>query len=215
MHNLQGKKLAICHECDLLVNIDPLREGHKAACPRCGYIITRAHKNATERMLVFSLTAVLFLFLSTLFSFIKLGVQGQERDLSLLQTVEVLLSMNEWALSLFIGLVIVGIPVLFTAILAMLLLSIRLRLASPFTIRLLHIVETLKFWNMAEIFFLGVLISMIKVVSLADIGLGLSFWAYSAFNVFLIAAILHVDNFQLASTIKTIAAEKSAPRAAG
>jgi paraquat-inducible protein A len=211
LSDLQDKNLAVCHECDLLVDIEPLLDGHKAACPRCGYIITRAHKNAMERMLVFSLTAMLFLFLSTLFSFIKFEIQGQERNLSLLQTVDVLLLMNEWALGLFILLVIIGIPVLFTAVLTGLLLFIKLGLASPVTIRLLHIVEILKFWNMGEIFFLGVLISMIKLASQAEISLGFSFWAYAMSSLFLIAAILHADNFQLANAIKTIARKKMPP----
>jgi hypothetical protein len=52
---------AICHECDLLVNIGQLTAGCKTVFPRCGYTITREHRNAIDRILVFSLTALLFL----------------------------------------------------------------------------------------------------------------------------------------------------------
>ena len=61
---------------------------------------------------------------------------------------------------------------------------------------------------MAEIFFLGILISMVKVSSMVDVEVGLSFWAYAMFNVFLIAALAQVDRFQLAQAIKRIVRDK-------
>ena len=50
----------------------------------------------------------------------------------------------------------------------------------------------------------------VKVASLARVEVGLSFWAYAAFNVFFIAAMLHYDKFQLAQAIKHIVRSKQA-----
>ena len=194
----------ICHECDLLSCVADLPEGHKAICPRCAAVITRSHKNALNRILVFGLTAVICLLFSTLFSYVDLSVQGQERDVTLLQTVEVLFELKENTLAAFIAIVIIGLPTFFVAVISWLAMSIKLRRVSPRTINLLMIVGYLRFWNMAEIFFLGILISMVKVSSEIHVEVGISFWAYALFNFFLIAALANVDKFQLARSIKRI-----------
>ena len=43
---------------------------------------------------------------------------------------------------------------------------------------------------------------------MAHVEVGVSFWAYAMFNVFLIAAIVNFDKFQVASAIKRIVRQK-------
>jgi paraquat-inducible protein A len=52
-------------------------------------------------------------------------------------------------------------------------------------------------WTMAEIFLIGVLVSLIKIISMADVGLGLSFYAYLLFTVSMTVTLLYVDKHQL------------------
>ncbi len=200
----------ICHECDLLVSIGQLPDGHKASCPRCESVLTRSVSNSLDRMLIFALTALICLLFSNLFSYVNLLVQGQERQISLLETVQVLFELNEWALSGFMLVIIIGLPVFFTTLISWLAISIKLQKVSPRTINMMRFIGYLRFWNMAEIFFLSILISMVKVASLAHIEVGLSFWAYAFFNVFFIAALLHYDKLQLAWAIRQIVNEKQA-----
>jgi paraquat-inducible protein A len=199
---------AICHECDLLTYVGDLQAGYKAICPRCGALLTRRRRNALDRMLVFGLTAIICLLFSNLFSYVDLSVQGQERGITLLETVAVLFELKERALAAFMSVVIIGLPTFFVGVICWLALSIKWQRVSARTIRLLRIVGHLQFWNMAEIFFLGILISMVKVSSMVDVKVGTSFWAYAMFNVFLIAALAQVDRFQLAQAIKRIVRDK-------
>jgi paraquat-inducible protein A len=208
-HQLSDSRV-ICHECDLLVSIGPLPDGYKANCPRCGFVFTRRFTNALDRMLIFALTAVICLMFSNMFGYVNLLVQGQEREISLLETVQVLFELKEWALSVFMMLIIIGLPAFFAVLVSWLAIAIKLRRVSPRTINLLRFIGYLRFWNMAEIFFLGILISMVKVASLARIEVGYSFWAYAFFNVFFIAALLNYDKFQLALTIRRIAYDRQA-----
>lgn len=201
---------AICHECDLPVEVGDLAAGHKAVCPRCGFVLSRAHTNAIDRMLIFSITALVCLVFSNLLGFVQMGVQGQERKITLFETVQVLFELDEFALAAFMLIVIIGLPALFIGVISWLAISIKLERVSRQTINLLHFVGFLRFWNMAEIFFLGILISMVKVASLAHISVGFSFWAYGLFNLFLIAAMMHVDKFQLARIIRSSVRKKQA-----
>ncbi len=202
--------LFICHECDLLSHVGTLTGGFKAICPRCGSVLTSAHKNALDRMLVFGVTAILCLLFSNVFSYVDLAVQGQHRSISLLETVQVLFELKERALAGFMLLVIIGLPTFFVGVVTWLALAIKFQRVSPQTIGLLRIVGYLRFWNMAEIFFLGILISMVKVASMAHVEVGISFWAYALFNIFLIAAMVNFDKFQMALAIKQIVKHKQA-----
>jgi paraquat-inducible protein A len=194
----------ICRECDLLSCVTELPAGHKAICPRCGYVLTRAHKNALNRILVFGATAVICLLFSNLFDYVNMSVQGQVREISLLETVQVLFELEERALAVFMSVIIIALPTFFVGVISWLAISIKLGRVSERSINLLRIIAHLRFWNMAEIFFLGILISMVKVSSMVDVEVGLSFWAYALFNVFLIAALANIDRFQLTRAIKQI-----------
>ncbi len=198
----------ICRECDLMSCIAELPEGHKAVCPRCASVLTRAHKDALNRILIFGTTAVICLLFSNMFDYVNMSVQGQHREITLLETVQILFELKERALAVFMSVIIIALPTFFVAVISWLAVSIKLRRVSPRSITLLRIIAHLRFWNMAEIFFLGILISMVKVSSMVDVEVGLSFWAYALFNVFLIAALSHIDRFQLARSIKQIVREK-------
>ena len=62
-------------------------------------------------------------------------------------------------------------------------------------------------WSMAEIFLIGILVSFVKIVSLAEVGLGLSFWSYAMFTVCLAAMVLYLDKRELWSRVKVLAGE--------
>ena len=100
------------------------------------------------------------------------------------------------------GVIIIGLPLVFLGALGALVLGIQLGRAGHWSFALLRCVAFLRFWNMAEIFFLGILVSMVKIADMAQVSLGLSFWAYACFNLFLILALANVDRYQLALAIR-------------
>ena len=48
---------------------------------------------------------------------------------------------------------------------------------------------------MVEVFFFGVLVSLVKITHMATIVLGIAFWAYAAFSVSFILAISRLDTY--------------------
>ena len=181
-----------------------LAQGQKASCPRCAYVMTRVHRNALARMAVFSATSVCALIFSNLFTFLRLRAQGQERSLTLPQSISALFEQGDWILGLITFAVIVVLPLALSLAIGLLLLDIHSRRVSLRTRRLLKVIATFRFWNMAEIYFLGVLVSIIKVMSLADIAFGPSFWFFTVFSVAQIGALLNLDNYQMTRKIDSL-----------
>ncbi len=192
-----------CHQCDLLIKLDQLPEHHKALCPRCGHTLSACHRNAKNRVVAFAFTALVFLVLSHPFPFLTFSAQGHDRTVSLLQSIAMLASGNFPSLAVLVFLSIIVIPtlLLLSALYAYLSLMGK-RLPLPGTLVALKLIGHLQHWSMAEIFLIGILVSFIKIISLADVGLGLSFWSYVLFIVSTTAAMLHIDKRQAWQWIK-------------
>ena len=208
MHSELLSNSIICHQCGLLVDVPPLQDGCSANCPRCAVVLTKRHRNAIDYVLYFSISALLCLIYSVWFGFLEMSVQGQVRQITLMESISTLFSLDEIALGSLMSLIIVGLPALYVSLLIFLVASIKLERVSRHTIILLRIVGYVRFWNMCEIFFLGILVSMVKIAGLAHIDIGESFWAYAFFNFFLFAAIMHFDKIQLARAVRRLSSHQ-------
>lgn len=195
MSQLEASRM-VCHECDLLVDVPVLEEHDKAFCPRCEYLLAANRPNAAEKILAFSATALTFLLLANAFTFISLSASGQEQTVTLIESVYVLFEEH----ALLAGIVfaaIIGVPASLLAGLTYVSVSLQLSKRLPGTQRALRWSLHMLPWSMAEIFLIGILVSFIKVVALARIELGVSFWAYVLFTVSLMLVILNVDRREL------------------
>ncbi|MFT4940816.1 MAG: paraquat-inducible protein A, partial [Paraglaciecola sp.] len=66
-------------------------------------------------------------------------------------------------------------------------------------------------WTMAEIFLIGVLVSLIKITSMADVGMGPSFYAYILFTLCMTGTLMHLDKHQLTLLITSMPPEQHKP----
>jgi paraquat-inducible protein A len=55
----------------------------------------------------------------------------------------------------------------------------------------------IKPWLMVDVFLIGVLISLVKLMGMADIKMGLSFWAFVGYTLLLIKMISSLDRMWL------------------
>jgi len=190
-------ELIKCHECALKVNVPLLAESQKAHCPRCGYVLTALHKNAVERILVFSITALIFLFVSLPFEFLSFQGNGLENSFNIIESINILVRNHYEVLAVLELLTIFIIPVFILLSLIYLLVPLLSGKYPAYGKQLLNFVFKLMPWSMVEIFLIGALVSLIKIISMADIHLGASFYAFIFFSLSMTAAVLHIDKHQL------------------
>ena len=183
----------VCHECDLLVDMPVLELGQKAFCPRCAYLLAANRPNAGNSAFAFAMTALIFLSLANSFPFLGFAAQGQERTVTLIEGLDAMVAGDLPSLAVIVFLSIVLIPAIF--LLGVIYVSIALKLGRllPGTRFVLRWALLLMPWSMAEIFIIGILVSFVKIVSLADVALGLSFWAYATFTLCTIAVVMNLD----------------------
>jgi len=195
-------KYLACPECDLFIALPVLAAGNKACCPRCHYILTASHYNALDRVMAFAITAFVFLLLASFFPFLSINVQGQERTITLLQSISVLVSQHFSVLAVIIFIPVILGPAIYLLLSIYLCLSLKARSLYPHSITAMKFVSHLQHWNMAEIFLIGILVSFIKIISLAEVTLGPSFWAYVLFIPAMSAVSVNIDKYQFWQWIK-------------
>jgi paraquat-inducible protein A len=191
------KHTTACHECDLYLELPALREGEKALCPRCGHIITALSWNALNRVLAYALAALIFLVAANAFPFLAFRSQGQEQATTLLQSVTALYAEGYASLAVLILLCITLNPALLLIGVVYLCLPLKFGRCALGAFPICKWLFVLTPWSMVEVFLIGVLVSLIKIADMAQVILGISFWAYIAFSIVLTATLANLDRHQL------------------
>lgn len=186
-----------CHCCDLVLELHELKPRQKAHCPRCGHLISTGVPNAYNRAVAYALTSLIFLLLSLPFPFLSFQSQGREQETSLLQSGFDLIVQGFPILALLLSLCILLIPALILCGYLLILLPLRAGYCFFWMYSMARALFILHPWGMAEVFLIGVLVSLVKIAGMADLVIGLSFWSYVLFALFLIMTITSVDRLQL------------------
>ena len=68
----------------------------------------------------------------------------------------------------------------------------------------------LQSWSMVEVFFIGVLVSLVKIGHMATVVIGISFWGYGAFSLLFVFALASLDRLQYWNELDRLADINSA-----
>lgn len=193
-----------CHECALKISLPTLQVSQKALCPRCGYHLTAVHNNAVERILALSVTSIVFLLASIPFEFLAFKANGLENKFTIIESFTFLFTQDYAALAIIEILTIFAVPLFILSGLIYLLVFLKHQKIPMHARKVMDMTFTLIPWAMVEIFLVGVLVSLIKIMSMADVSLGPSFFALTLFAFFMTTVILHVDKHQLYQLLKDV-----------
>ena len=187
--------LIACQGCDLLVDVSELPDGGRASCPRCGHFLVRFHSDALSRALAFCLAAIVFLMIANSFSFLSLAAAGLRSAMTLPETALALYNYDMPTLALLVSAFIIVIPSVVLLLLLAVVVPLLLGVAAPWLTTAARWLFHLYQWSMVEVFLIGVVVSLFKLAQMADVELGFSFWAYSAFCVCFTLALTSLDRF--------------------
>lgn len=71
-----------------------------------------------------------------------------------------------------------------------------------------RIFQTVQPWVMVEVFFLGTMVSLLKLMKLADVTMGLGFWSMIALMLSIAASVGGIDRIELWDRIEVAIARK-------
>nr|WP_319941423.1 paraquat-inducible protein A [Halomonas jincaotanensis] len=187
------RRLRACHECDWLVALPPLRPGEKADCPRCGHTLANRHYQPAQRSMALALSSLIALMLAVSFPFVSFSVGGIGNRIELSQTATTLIGFDQPLVAIAVILTIVVLPAVYLLGVIWLQTGLMRNDPLPKSRAIARSLSHLHPWMMADVFIIGALVSLIKVAGMAEIELGISFWAFCLFALLLLFTTQSLD----------------------
>ena len=190
-----------CAQCDLLQRLDELHAGQQAACARCGHPVCSVPLHPFDTPLAYALTALILLALSCAFPLLNLHIAGVVSEMTFLSSAKALIDADFGVVANVLLSCVLLAPAVFLCAVIYLSMALKCSTRFPGMRSVLRLAIRLEPWMMADVFVMGILVSLIKLASLAQIGLGWSFWAMLLFAIALTKTVtvfdVHWFGFQL------------------
>jgi paraquat-inducible protein A len=185
-----------CHGCDLLVDVSDLADGAVADCPRCGHFLTSYRSDAFVRVVASTIAAVILLIAANSFEFLSFAASGLESVITLPQTPMALWDNGMPEVALLVAAFIIFIPAAVMVLLLLVAIPLSRNTYRWWLRPTAHLLFEIYNWSMVEVFIIGVIVSLVKIMAMADVEIGLSFWAYAAFTILFTLALANLDRYQ-------------------
>lgn len=188
------KELIACHECDLLLPYTALPPGTKACCPRCGYQLYSARHNSLERTLALNITGLLLYIPAMFLPIMSLEMLGQSQFDTVFAGIATLFAHDIWWAALLVLFCSMLAPLFKKLLLLYVLLGIKCAWSKPPLARAFSWYQHLDSWAMLEVYMLGVLVSVVKLIDLAAIQFGLGLVCFIALMICSMATGVVLDH---------------------
>lgn len=185
--------LTLCHACDLPSRVGEVPAKGRARCPRCGSVLYRSIPDSLDRTLALALGG-LFLFLAAnAFPFLALKMQGNVTHTTLSTGVRSLFEQGSPVVASLVLFTTIVAPFLQIGSLIFVLGPLRLGMRLPGQARVFRLLRRVQPWSMMEVFILGILVSLVKLIGMAQIVPGIALWSFVLLIPVLAAASSSLD----------------------
>ncbi|TWI62592.1 paraquat-inducible protein A [Pseudoduganella lurida] len=162
-----------CHDCGCLYQWQPLAVRERARCGRCQLELYRWHASGptkrTDTMVALTLSAVLVFIVAQCFPIVTLQMAGMSSGVTLPQAVAVLWGEGMGVIATLVLLCGIVFPGLELSALLYVALGLRRRVRVPGFNLVLRTVQGARHWAMTEVLMIGILVTVIKMTSLARV----------------------------------------------
>ena len=180
--------LVVCEQCGRAHRWLPLGRGTLARCVRCEAVLGRGHRLTLTTILALTITAAIAFLLAISTDVLSLEMRGLARATTLPGAISTTWSEGEEIVAVVAALTAIVAPALFLGLRLYVLVPLaagRAPRGFALCVRVLHHAGR---WNMVEVFTIGVLLSLVRLASLADAVPGPGLFALAAVTL-LFAAI--------------------------
>jgi len=186
-------KLIACHDCDLLQHIPRQRHGGKAYCRRCNALLHRSVRDSIDRTLALTFAGLVLFIVANSFPSLSFKMEGQVTQTTLATGVIDLYHQGMWEIALLVLLTSMLVPLLQLLLLIYILLPLKFNRMPWKLPAVFRFMQSLGPWGMMEVFMLGILVSVVKLIDMAQILPGLALWSFALLIFVLAGAAAALD----------------------
>ena len=174
------EQLIACHECDLLMHHPHLGEEQKACCPRCGYEMLVRRSHMRRRALALVLTALILFVPANFLPIMSLNLLGQNAVDTVWSAVVGMYHTDMQGVAVVVFLCSMLIPLLKLLCQLFVLLSLPRPAWRPYAIGYYRLYHHLREWGMLEVYLFGIIVSIVKLIDMAELHLGIGLACFIA-----------------------------------
>lgn len=194
--------LFVCPECDALQRVPAVEPGHDAICSRCKSRLFRNPKGGIDKPLALIIASMILFVVANSYPIMTLTITGVKLAGTITDTAWVFVQQGSPEIAAIVWLPSVLFPGLTIAGLFYVLFSIRFQMNWPHTKTILAWITHLLPWGMMDVFLLGILVALVKLVALADVLLGIGFYAFLILIFLYAATIASLETHTLWESLK-------------
>lgn len=167
-----------CRHCDALYRKPRLLARQSALCSRCGSALGQASSARLDRICAITVAALVTFVISQAFPIMELDINGITSDSSLFGALVVLWNENMQLVAAMVFCATTLFPLIEILALLYVLLPLRSGFVPPGFNQVLRMVQFVRPWGMLEVFVLGILVTVVKMVSIAHVTPETSLFAF-------------------------------------
>lgn len=169
-----------CPDCDLLQHEVAVPERGAAHCSRCGARLYRNLPDSIPRTLAYIFAADVAFIMANCFPVFTLQAAGETVSTTLLGAVSTMWQQGMQVLALLIFYAAFLAPALRFGITSYTLLHVLSGRGLHLTRVPLRFLDAARPWAMVEVFMLGVLVAVVKIMAYASVKPGIGLWSFAA-----------------------------------
>ena len=198
-----GEDFTVCHECDLLVRLPASQATASMQCPRCLSPLAGHLEQGLTKPLAAVVAGLLFFWPANFMPILQLNILGIDSTHTMTGAVRVMANG---------GMTLVAVMVLFCSVLAPLFEFVLLGIVLVQTITDRHVFPSpalfrvytrIGSWAMLEVYMIGLLVSVIKIKSMASIMPGVGMLCFIGMMLANIAAKSSLSNHEVWKRIES------------
>ncbi len=191
------KNIIVCPNCGtphIRKNITPQEQ---AICAKCGKVLYKKDKHIELKIFLLVFSGLIFFIIGMFYPIVDINIIGYKESLRVVESSLFLFNEGYIFISLFVFFTIFLFPficvVLYFTTTFLLLIKYKKKLIKKF----LLIITILKDWCFLDIFFIGILVSLVKIFSYASIDFNIGFVAY----IFFLSIMFYIVKFTGVETL--------------
>ena len=182
-----------CEICDTLHHKHHLTGRASARCTRCGSTLYRhVGLRSADRELAIAFASLITFLIANAFPIVELETNGLTTRTTLIGAIINLVNGDRTLIAGVVALVTIVFPFIEMMALIYLLMPLRLGYKPAGFDRVLRTIQAVRPWGMIEVFMLGILITVVKMTSIARVIPEIALFAFGTLT-FLVAALVSFD----------------------
>lgn len=177
---MKNAHLIACHECDLIHQLGEVPPGGAARCSRCGSSLYRPKRDSINRTLALTLAGLILYLIANTHPFLGFKIGSQIRETTLATGIYQLYQQGMGPMATLVLLTVVVVPAVHLLSMLYILVPLQAGRVPRYLAHVFRLTIFLKPWGMMEVFMLGILVSVVKLVKMATIIPGVALFTFLA-----------------------------------